>query len=129
MSIRRNSSSRLTLLRVCRQCGKSIVTTAESPFMRSVRGEDGKYKTAYFCSESCKKASYTYNMDGLAWKRREARNRARDRSEWWEKYYAENGEKIRARRRERYQENREQELLANEYARKKRKLLAARESV
>lgn len=68
-------------------------------------------------------------MDGLAWKRREERNRARDRSEWWEKYYAENGEKIRSRRRERYQENREQELLANEYARKKRKLLAARESV
>lgn len=133
MSVRRNTSNRLALIRTCHTCGKVFPTTAASPFMRMVQNEEGKYnKTAYFCSESCKKASYKYNMDGLEWKRRKEREQNRDktkRAEYWKKYYEENGDRIRANRVARYRKNREDELLSNEFYRRKRRLLEVEQKV
>lgn len=59
MSIRRDTTNRLSLIRVCHTCGRSFPTTAATPFMRQMYNVDGKrQKTCYFCSEACKLASY-----------------------------------------------------------------------
>lgn len=42
MSVRRNTTNRLTLYRVCYTCGKSFRTTADNPFMRQMYNVDGK---------------------------------------------------------------------------------------
>lgn len=34
MSVRRKTTNRLTLFRSCATCGREIVTTADTPFMR-----------------------------------------------------------------------------------------------
>ena len=55
MSVRRKTSNRLTLFRKCFICGKDIVTTADTPFVRQIANVNGKKQaTVYFCSESCK---------------------------------------------------------------------------
>lgn len=125
MSVRRNTKNRLFLIRTCHTCGKTFPTTAASPFMRMMPNDDGKYhKIAYFCSETCKKSSYKYNMDGLAWKRRQERPRDKEkRAETWKRYYAENGDKIRAHRRARYQETKDSGLSETQFYRRKRQLL------
>lgn len=125
MSVRRNTRNRLLLIRTCYTCGKTFPTTAASPFMRMMPNDEGKYnKTAYFCSETCKKASYKYNMDGLAWKRRQERPRDKEkRAETWKRYYAANAERIKANRRARYQETKDSGMSETQYYRRKRLLL------
>ena len=59
MSVRRQTDTRLFLIRTCPNCGKIFPTTAASPFMRQIKNVGGKkQKTCYFCSETCKAASY-----------------------------------------------------------------------
>lgn len=36
MSVRRQTANRLTLFRTCGTCGKQIVTTADTPWVRQV---------------------------------------------------------------------------------------------
>lgn len=45
MSVRRNTTNRLTLFRTCGTCGRSIVTTADTPWVRQV--ERDTYKRMY----------------------------------------------------------------------------------
>lgn len=96
MSIRKNTTNRYTLFRTCYVCGQTMITTADTPFMRQLRNVDGKkQKTVYFCSESCKDSTYIHHFDGLAWKRRKEKDSQRDNS---------------ARNRRYYERHREQEL-------------------
>lgn len=126
MSIRRSTPNRLTIFRVCHTCGRGIVTTAATPFMRQLTNVDGKkQKTCYFCSEACKAASYKHRFDGKAEERRKAREAARDVSEKNRRYYAAHAEQERRRAREQYWANREESLAALAYQRRKRSLLAS----
>lgn len=126
MSIRRNTSHRLTLFRVCYTCGQTIVTTASTPFMRQMTNVDGKkQKTCYFCSEHCKAASYKHQFDGKAHERRKAKEAARDIHEKNRRYYIAHAEQVRRRSRERYWANHEVSLNSLAYQRKKRKLMEA----
>lgn len=79
MSVRRKTNNRLTLFRKCFICGKDIVTTADTPFIRQIANVNGKKQaTVYFCSESCKRKSYKHLFDGNADKRRREREEKRD---------------------------------------------------
>ena len=40
MSVRRQTANRLTLFRTCGTCGKQIVTTADTPWVRQVEREN-----------------------------------------------------------------------------------------
>ena len=71
MSVRRQTDTRLFLIRTCHTCGKIFSTTAASPFMRQIKNVGGKkQKTCYFCSETCKAASYKHLFDGKAAERK-----------------------------------------------------------
>ena len=125
MSVRRNTTNRLTLIRTCAICGKTFLTTADTPFVRGVC-ENGRQLTKYYCSESCKLASYKHRFDGKAKQRKRERDRNRDRSEWWAAYYAEHSEEIRERRKQRwYEMSDEERLQEGRFYRTKRKLLEA----
>ncbi len=76
MGVRRDTPNRLTLYRTCATCGRGIVTTASSPFMRLVQA-DGHAKISYYCSERCKAASYKHLFDGRAGDRKRERDAAR----------------------------------------------------
>lgn len=109
MGVRRNTANRLTLYRTCHVCGQTMITTADTPFVRSLPNVDGKkQKTCYFCSEKCKNSTYIHNFDGLYWKRREEYDRAReakrDRKEENRTYYAEHLEAEQERTRRRFAE-------------------------
>ena len=80
MSVRRDTANRLTLYRTCGTCGRSIVTTADTPWVRQVERDGKKQATTYFCCESCFTASYKHIgwFDGKAEERRRAREAARD---------------------------------------------------
>lgn len=41
MSVRRQTANRLTLFRTCGTCGKQIVTTADTPWVRQVERDGG----------------------------------------------------------------------------------------
>lgn len=126
MSIRRNTVNRLTLYRTCHTCGREIVTTAASPFMRQLTNLDGKkQKTCYFCSESCKRASYKHLFDGKAQERRKAREAGRDIGEKNRRYYMAHAEQERQRAKARYWADPEAGRAAVAYQRRKRKLLEA----
>ena len=75
MGVRRDTPNRLTLYRTCATCGRGIVTTASSPFMRLVQA-DGHAKISYYCSERCKAASYKHLFDGRAGDRKRERDAA-----------------------------------------------------
>lgn len=60
MSVRRDTTNRLTLCRTCGTCGRSIVTTADTPWVRQVERDGKKQATTYFCSERCFAASYKH---------------------------------------------------------------------
>ena len=124
MSIRRNTTNRLTLYRTCHTCGKSIVTTADTPFIRQIV-IDGRQVTCYFCGETCKRASYKHPgwWDGLTKARRAARDAARAH-EKNRRYYAAHAEKERQRARERYWSDPESARKDNEYQRQKRRVIA-----
>lgn len=125
MAVRRNTTNRLTLYRTCHTCGKSIVTTADTPFVRQIL-VDGKQRTCYFCSESCKRASYKYSgwWDGLADARRKAREAARDVREKNRRYYVSHADKERQRAKERYWRDPEAARADSRYQRAKRCLNA-----
>ena len=88
MAVRRKTANRLTLFRTCHTCGKSIVTTADTPFVRQIV-IGGRQVTCYFCGEACKRASYKHTgwWDGLADARRKAREATRDTKEKNRRYY------------------------------------------
>ena len=80
MSVRRQTDTRLFLIRTCHTCGKIFSTTAASPFMRQIKNVGGKkQKTCYFCSETCKAASYKHLFDGKAAERKAEYDRNRER--------------------------------------------------
>ena len=73
MSVRRQTANRLTLFRTCGTCGKQIVTTADTPWVRQVERDGKRQATTYFCSEGCFAASYKHIgwFDGKAEERRD----------------------------------------------------------
>lgn len=100
MSVRKQTANRLTLFRTCHVCGKSIVTTADTPFVRQLKNVDGKKaKSCYFCSEKCKIITYKHLFDGHADDRRKMREAARDIKEKNYRYYHANEEAMRERSR------------------------------
>lgn len=101
MSVRRNTTNRLTLFRTCGTCGHSIVTSADTPWVRQVERDGKKQATTYFCCEGCFAASYKHIglFDGKAQERRRAREAARDNRERNRRYYAAHAEEIRAKKR------------------------------
>lgn len=125
MSVRRDTNNRLSLIRTCHTCGRTFPTTASSPFMRQITNVDGKkQKVCYFCSESCKNASYKHLFDGKAEMRRAEREAQRDTSEKNRRYYLAHAEQERQRARERYWADPEAARESNRYQRKKRQLCA-----
>ena len=103
MSIRRQTDTRLFLIRTCHTCGKIFSTTAASPFMRQIKNVGGKkQKTCYFCSETCKAASYKHLFDGKAAERKAEYDRNRDRRESARRYDAAHAERERERAKARY---------------------------
>lgn len=103
MSIRKDTTNRRTLFRTCFVCGRTMTTTADTPFMRQLHNVDGKrQKTVYFCSESCKESTYRHHFDGAAWKRREEREARRDNTERNRRYYEANRDRERERAKQRY---------------------------
>ena len=103
MSVRRQTDTRLFLIRTCHTCGKIFSTTAASPFMRQIKNVGGKkQKTCYFCSETCKAASYKHLFDGKAAERKAEYDRNRDRRESARRYYAAHAERERERAKARY---------------------------
>lgn len=98
--VRRQTTNRLTLFRTCYVCGQTMITTADTPFMRQLPNVDGKkQKTCYFCSESCKQSTYIHNFDGLAWKRKQEYEAQRDTKEKNRRFYAAHAEEMRERSR------------------------------
>lgn len=125
MSVRRNTTNRLTLFRTCGTCGRSIVTTADTPWVRQVERDGKKQATTYFCSERCFAASYKHIgwYDGKAQERRRAREAARDNRERNRRYYAQHAEEIKAGHREHRRLHVGQNAADCAYQRWKRKLL------
>ena len=60
MSVRRETTNRLTLYRTCGTCGKGIVTTADTPWVRQIERDGKKQATTYFCCEKCFTDSYKH---------------------------------------------------------------------
>lgn len=121
MTVRHKTTNRLTLFRTCYVCGQTMITTADTPFVRQLINVDGKkQKTCYFCSESCKQSTYKHLFDGCEWVRRKEREEKRDAKEKNYKYYHDHEEEMRKRRKHQYyamtQKERDKE---NEYRRKK----------
>lgn len=124
MGVRKTGAGRLTLFRTCHTCGRSIITTADTPFIRQLYNVDGKkQKTCYFCSEACKRASYKHNMDGKAEERRAAREARRDWAEKNRRYYVAHAEQERARTRDRYWADPEKARAEVKYQRRKQRLI------
>ena len=126
MSVRRQAANRRTLFRTCQTCGRSIVTTADTPLVRQLKNVDGrKQKTCYFCSEHCFADSYKHKswFDGKTEERRREREAARDIREKNRRYYATHAEQMRARRRAQYRADPESERKDAAYQRRKRKLI------
>lgn len=95
MSIRRKTSNRQILTRICYVCGKTFSVTADTPFVRQLQNVNGKkQKTCYFCSERCKMPTYKHLFDGLARKRKQERDSHRDVKEKNRKYYEAHREEI-----------------------------------
>ena len=114
----------MTLFRNCFICGKHIVTTADTPFVRQITNVNGKKQaTVYFCSASCKAKSYKHIFDGKADDRRKDKEEKRSK-EKNKKYYMAHAEKEKRRQKEKYWKNVEQSRLDLNYQRKKRKLLS-----
>lgn len=127
MSVRRDTPNRLTLYRECAICGRPIVTTAATPWMRMVEEQqDGKrcQRIKYYCSSACKADSYKHRFDGKAMERKRARDTARDTREKNRKYYAAHKEQLREKARARYWADPESAKLNNAYAKKKKEMIA-----
>ena len=122
MSVRRKTNNRLTLYRTCAICGKSFVTTSDTPWMRLVYSA-GHSKTCYYCSETCKQASYKHRFDGKAAQRKAERDAQRDTREKNRRYYIAHQDQERERAKARYWADPERARADNEYQRRKRKAM------
>ncbi len=125
MSVRRQVvlTGRRTLYRKCGTCGRSIVTTADTPWVRQVPRDGKRQATVYYCSETCKKASYKHLFDGKAEERRRAREAKRDTRKKCRRYYAAHAEELKEYARQRRLANPGMAAADSAYARKKWKLL------
>lgn len=126
MSVRRNTTNRLTLYRTCGTCGRQIVTTADTPWVRQVERDGKKQATTYFCSGKCFAASYKHIgwYDGKAEERRKLKEERRDRKTKNRKYREAHAEELREKARQRRLANPGMAAADSAYNRKKRKLLA-----
>lgn len=126
MSVRRNTTNRLTLYRTCGTCGRQIVTTADTPWVRQVERDGKKQATTYFCSEKCFAASYKHIgwYDGKAEERRKLKEARRDWKTKNRKYREAHAEELREKARMRRLANPGMAAADSAYNRKKRKLLA-----
>ena len=126
MSVRRNTTNRLTLYRTCGTCGRQIVTTADTPWVRQVERDGKKQATTYFCSEKCFAASYKHIgwYDGKAEERRKLKEARRDWKTKNRKYREAHAEELREKARLRRLANPGMSDADSAYNRKKRKLLA-----
>lgn len=126
MSVRRNTTNRLTLYRTCGTCGRQIVTTADTPWVRQVERDGKKQATTYFCSEKCFAASYKHIgwYDGKAEERRKLKEARRDWKTKNRKYREAHAEELREKARLRRLDNPGMDAADSAYNRKKRKLLA-----
>ena len=130
MSVRRNTTNRLTLFRTCGTCGKQIVTTADTPWVRQVERDGKRQATTYFCCEKCYAASYKHIgwYDGKAEERRRLKDRNRDPEKErarHRRYHQEHAEELREKARQRRLANPGMAAADSAYKRRKRKLLAA----
>lgn len=125
MAYRRETTNRLTLFRTCGTCGKQIVTTADTPWLRQVPRDGKKQASTYYCSEECFAASYKHIgwFDGKAEERRKAREAARDSRERCRRYNAEHREERAEYARQRRLANPGLAAADSAFHRKKRKLL------
>ena len=125
MSVRRNTTNRLTLYRTCGTCGRQIVTTADTPWVRQVERDGKKQATTYFCSEKCFAASYKHIgwYDGKAEERRKLKEARRDWKTKNRKYQEAHAEELREKARLRRLANPGMAAADSAYNRKKRKLL------
>lgn len=125
MSIRKDTTNRRTLFRTCFVCGRTMSTTASTPFMRQLRDVDGKKQAiVYFCSETCKNSTYIRHFDGLAWKRREEKEARRDNTERNRRYYEAHRDQERERAKQRYHAMTQEELdKLNAYRRRQRAMM------
>lgn len=124
MSVRRDTPNRLTLHRVCGTCGRSIVTTADTPWVRQVERDGKRQATTYFCCSSCFAASYKHIgwYDGKNRERRRAREAARDNRERNRRYYAAHAEELREKARRYRLDHPGMAAADSAYQRRKRKL-------
>lgn len=126
MSVRRKTvlNGRITLFRQCDICGKNIITTSDTPFVRSVP-KNGRQLICYYCSENCKRASYKHIgwWDGKTEERKRERDAKRDRGNYYKERYAAHAEELREKRREYVRTHPEQIAADNAYYRRKRKLM------
>lgn len=127
MSVRKMTANRRILFRTCGTCGRSMVITADTPWIRQVPRDDKKQATTYFCCERCFAASYKHVgwYDGKAEERRAEREAKRDRREYRKQYYAAHAEQEREKARARYWADPEAGRAANAYQRRKRRLMEA----
>ena len=125
MSVRRNTTNRLTLYRTCGTCGRQIVTTADTPWVRQVERDGKKQATTYFCSEKCFAAIYKHIgwYDGKAEERRKLKEARRDWKTKNRKYREAHAEELREKARLRRLANPGMAAADSAYNRKKRKLL------
>lgn len=125
MSVRKQTTNRLTLHRVCGTCGKNIVTTADTPWVRQVPRDGKAQATTYYCSEKCFAASYKHIgwYDGKADERRREKDARRDNKERNRKYNEAHREERREYARRRRAENPGMAAADSAYHRRKRKLL------
>lgn len=125
MSVRKQTTNRLLLHRTCGTCGKQIVTTADTPWVRQVPRDGKAQATTYFCSEKCFAASYKHIgwYDGKADERRREREARRDNKERNRRYNEAHREERKEYARRRRAENPGLAAADSAYCRRKRKLL------
>lgn len=51
MSVRRQTANRLTLFRTCGTCGKQIVTTADTPWVRQVERDGERVRAIHYVAD------------------------------------------------------------------------------
>lgn len=122
MSLRRNTKNRLTLYRTCHTCGKSFVTTADSPYMRQVPKDGKRQAIVYFCSQKCYRASYT--KDPFTPRKEKVEHRTQEQiREKNKKYYMENRDALLEYHRKYTKANHDQCIEACRFYKKKMKLI------
>lgn len=95
MSLRRDTTNRLTLYRSCGTCGRTFTTTADTPFIRQVPRDGKRQAITYYCCESHYRASYKrdpYRHSEKVDRRTPEQIREKNR-----RYYAANAERERQR--------------------------------